>query len=76
MRRVKSFKQKAREYAAFAIVATGFLAVIAVCVAIACAPTWVVASAITSGIKAVSDDCGKTYKVEVVLGGDWFCEVE
>lgn len=35
--------------------------------------TWVCASALTSGIKAATNDCGKTYPVEAVLGGDWFC---
>lgn len=34
---------------------------------------WVGASAITSGIKALSDSCGKRYGIEVVVGGDWFC---
>jgi len=34
---------------------------------------WVAASAITSGIKALSDSCGKRYGIEVVVGGDWFC---
>jgi len=35
---------------------------------------WVIPSAITSGIKAVSYSCGKTYPVEKVWSGDWFCE--
>jgi len=34
---------------------------------------WVIPSAITSGIKAVSDKCGQTYPVEKVWSGDWFC---
>lgn len=34
---------------------------------------WVLLSGVTSGIKALSDDCGKRYGVEAVLGGDWFC---
>jgi len=35
---------------------------------------YVGASAITSAVKAGSDSCGKTYPIEAVLGGDWFCE--
>lgn len=34
---------------------------------------WVIASAVTSGVKAVSDDCGTEYKIESVVAGDWFC---
>lgn len=34
---------------------------------------WVVGSALTSGIKALSDSCDTRYKVEAVLAGDWFC---
>jgi len=34
---------------------------------------WVIPSIVTSGVKAISDDCGKRYPVEVVWGGDWFC---
>lgn len=34
---------------------------------------WVAGSAITSGVKSLSDDCGKTYPVEAVFSGDWFC---
>lgn len=37
---------------------------------------WIVASAITSGIKAASDSCGKRYVIEAVVGGDWFCPKE
>ena len=36
-------------------------------------PTWLMLSAVTSGVKVLSDDCGKRYPVEAVLGGDWFC---
>jgi len=35
---------------------------------------WVIPSAITSGVKAVSGSCAKTYPVEKVWSGDWFCE--
>jgi len=34
---------------------------------------WGVLSLVTSGIKAATGDCGKKYKIEVVLSGDWFC---
>jgi len=34
---------------------------------------WFFPSAITSGVKAISDSCGKTYPVEKVLSGNWFC---
>ena len=36
---------------------------------------WVIPSAITSGIKAISHDCDKTYRVEVVWNGNWFCPI-
>jgi len=35
---------------------------------------WVIPSAVTSGIKAVSNSCEKTYPVEKVWSGNWFCE--
>lgn len=34
---------------------------------------WVLASAVTSGVKAGTENCGQTYVVENVLSGDWFC---
>jgi len=37
---------------------------------------WVIPSAITSGVKAVSDKCEHTYPVEKVWSGDWFCSEE
>jgi len=37
---------------------------------------WVIPSVITSGVKAISNDCGKRYPVEKVWGGDWFCAEE
>lgn len=37
------------------------------------AGTWVTASAVTSGVKSLSGNCGQEYVVEVVLAGDWFC---
>ncbi len=39
---------------------------------IALFPTWVVASGITSGVKAVSEDCSSEYPVPIV-SQDWFC---
>ena len=37
---------------------------------------WGGASAVTSGVKKLSDECGKTYFVEKVVAGNWFCEEE
>jgi len=37
---------------------------------------WLLSSGITSGVKAISDDCGAEYPVESVLSGDWFCPKE
>lgn len=35
---------------------------------------WVVASAVTSGIKAGTESCGQTYSIESYwVVGDWFC---
>lgn len=34
---------------------------------------WIAGSAITSGIKAGTQSCGKRYVVEAVFSGDWFC---
>lgn len=34
---------------------------------------WIGASAITSVVKAHKDECGKTYGIESVVAGDWFC---
>lgn len=34
---------------------------------------WLAGSALASGIKSVSDDCGKVYGAEEVFSGDWFC---
>ena len=52
------------------------LGLVVLFVVIAFAPMWITLSLITSGVKAVTDDCGTTYKVEKVLGGDWFCPEE
>jgi len=37
---------------------------------------WITASALTSGIKALSDSCGKEYPIERIVSGDWFCVEE
>jgi len=34
---------------------------------------WVAGSAMTSGVKAVSESCNETYPIETVFAGDWFC---
>ena len=34
---------------------------------------WAGGSAVTSGVKAVTNNCGNTYPVETVLSGNWFC---
>ena len=34
---------------------------------------WAASSAVTSGIKAGTDNCGQTYVAEKVLQGNWFC---
>jgi hypothetical protein len=50
---------------------TGFVGLI-----FALASFWVGASIVTSSVKALTDNCDTTYKVEVVVGGDWFCPEE
>lgn len=47
--------------------------IIVVQVAAACAGLWLTGSLVTSGVKAVSGSCGKTYPVEKVVSGNWFC---
>lgn len=37
---------------------------------------WLIASGVTSGVKAASENCGQTYAIEKVVAGDWFCPVE
>ncbi len=34
---------------------------------------YLIPCAVVSGVKAMSQDCGKTYPVEVVWQGNWFC---
>jgi len=55
---------------AFALIATYFI-IIAMVLTF---KLWFFGGLITSSVKAVSGDCGKTYPVEVyVISGDWFC---
>jgi hypothetical protein len=54
----------------------GFVIPMVIGFVIAIAFAWVAGSTITSGIKAASDSCGKTYPVERVFSGDWFCPEE
>ena len=37
---------------------------------------WVAGSAVTSLVKAATEQCDQTYMVEVVLAGDWLCPVQ
>lgn len=50
---------------------TGFIGLV-----LELAGLWVTASVATSGVKVLTDNCGTTYKVEAVVGGDWFCPEE
>jgi len=35
---------------------------------------WLFGSLVVSGVKSLSDDCGKNYAVEIyVVNGNWFC---
>lgn len=34
---------------------------------------YLVGSIVTSGIKALSNSCGKQYWIEWLINGDWFC---
>ena len=51
-----------------------FLGILFVTVALT-VKVWLVGSLLTSSVKAMSDDCGKTYGVELVpvIQGNWFC---
>lgn len=51
--------------------AFGLWFVFVLCVGVS--SVYVGASAVTSGVKALTDNCGETYVVEKVLAGDWFC---
>lgn len=37
------------------------------------AAIWVAGSSVTSGVKTISKSCSKTYSVEAVFSGNWFC---
>lgn len=37
---------------------------------------WTIGSTITSGIKALTNNCDKKYPVELVLHGHWFCPIK
>lgn len=37
---------------------------------------YVIPCAVVSGVKAISNDCNKTYPVEKVWQGNWFCATE
>ena len=39
-------------------------------------PIWLTVSLGTSAVKAAVDDCGTTWKIELIVGGDWFCPEE
>jgi hypothetical protein len=44
-----------------------------ICVMFFVAMVWVAGSALTSGVKVGTDQCGQTYPLEAVFSGDWFC---
>lgn len=37
---------------------------------------WLGVSVVTSGVKAGTENCGTTYKIERYIQGDWFCPEE
>lgn len=61
-----------KQLAGLGIVAGIFVVVLSF--AITFGQIWVIGSLIVSGVKPLADDCGKTYKIERVLDGTWFCE--
>lgn len=63
----RNFKRTATGFGVAAIL----LFVINLCFVLVVA--WVCGSALTSGIKAGTSNCGQTYSVESVFSGDWFC---
>lgn len=34
---------------------------------------WLIFSLLTSGLKTLSDNCDKTFVIEPVVSGNWFC---
>lgn len=57
-------------------IALGAIIVVAGVVAVALFPFWLMLSLGTSTVKASLDDCDTTWKIESVVGGDWFCPEE
>ena len=51
-----------------------WLGAVVLSIGLSLAPLWITGSLITSGVKASTNNCGKTYPIEVILSGDWFCE--
>lgn len=43
------------------------------CIALLVLKVWLIASLVTSGVKAASGDCGKAYGIEGIVKGNWFC---
>lgn len=37
---------------------------------------WFVGSMATSAVKEISDDCNKTYPIEKIFSGNWYCPYE
>lgn len=42
-------------------------------IAITTAKVWVIGSVVESSVKAISKDCGKTYRGEGFFNGNFFC---
>lgn len=57
----------------FAFFGVGFVVPLILYLAFMVFAVWGIGSAITSGVKAMSDSCGKRYPVEAFFSGDWFC---
>jgi hypothetical protein len=49
------------------------LCLFALAVAVVIIKIWVVASLITSGLKASTNNCNETYVIESFANGTWFC---
>lgn len=49
------------------------LGIIAFSVGLLAAKVWLIASLVTSGVKAGTSNCHVAYPVEKVLSGNWFC---
>jgi heme exporter protein D len=55
-------------------VIVSWLSIVFVVLTIKLTMLWGAASLVTSSIKRLSGDCGKTYFIENVVSGNWFCE--